>query len=67
MEGGREDVPSVLSGETARIDEVLVVPEEEGAFGDLEVVRTQALGNEAEEGLADLWGGRAGGREGDAI
>jgi len=30
----------------------------------LEVVGAQALGDEAEEGLADLQGGREGGREG---
>ena len=53
-EGGEEGSPGVLPRKASSINEVLIIPEEEGAFCHLEVMRAQAFGNEAEECLPDL-------------
>ena len=49
-----EDRLGVQAGEAAAVDEMLVVPEEQGALHHLEVIRIEASGKVGKEGLADL-------------
>jgi len=50
----RQDSLSIEPGQAAAVNEVLVVPQEEGTLDHLEVIRVKAPRQISEEGLADL-------------